>query len=164
MTKARGGYPALSDEVLELMGSGVDVYVATRNAHNVPESMLAMGLRAHADRSGVTVYLPEKLAGLTLQNLHENGEVAVTLCRPSDLVGMQLKGIASGTRPSNETDRQHQLEFRAAMVEQFAFVGVPRSATRRLHWWPSIAVDVTVRDVYLQTPGPRAGESVSRVG
>lgn len=161
MTEPESSAPPLSDEIVELMSSGVDVYVATRDAHLKPESMLAMGLEPHADRSRVTVYLPESLAAATLANLADNGAIAVTLSRPSDLRTLQLKGKCKKIRPSGESDREKQLIFRAALAEQFAFVGVPRSATRRLVWWPSIAVEVQVTDVFVQTPGPRAGERLA---
>jgi len=161
MTQPGSSTPLLSDEIVELMGSGVDVYVATRDCNLKPESMFAMGLEPHANRSQVTVYLPEDLAAATLANLAENGAIAVTLSRASDLRTMQLKGKCKKIRPSDEADRERQLIFRAALTEQLAFVGVPRSATRRLVWWPSIAVEVEVSDVFVQTPGPRAGERLS---
>ena len=161
MTKTGGSGPLLSDEVLDLMNSGVDVYVATRDAALNPESMLAMGLKVHDDRRTVTVHLPEKLAAATVANLNANGLIAVTASRASDLRTVQVKGRATRIRPSDECDRESQLVFRAALVEQLAFVGVPRSATRRLLWWPSIAVEVCVAEVFAQTPGPRAGERIA---
>src|SRR5688572_8847549 len=161
MTKPGSGAPLLSDEIVELISSGVDVYVATRDSQMKPESMLAMGLEPHADRGEVTVYLPETLAAATLANLADNGAIAVTLSRASDLRTMQLKGRCKHVRPSAESDREKQLVFRAALTEQLAFVGVPRSATRRLVWWPSVAVEFQVTDVFVQTPGPRAGERLT---
>lgn len=148
----------LSEEIVELVASGVDCYVATRNRELEPESMLAMGLRIHADRSVATVYLPEVSAARTIQNLRENQAIAVTICRPIDLKSIQFKGHSTEIRPSNELDRELQSVFRAALVEQLVLVGVPRSVTRRLVWWPSIAVDVRVHDVFGQTPGPSCGE------
>ena len=148
----------LTEDLLEFIASGVDVYVATRDADLEPESMMAMGIRAHVDRDVITVYLPEPARQANLDNIAANGEVAVTLVRPSDLRGMQLKGAALGVRPSNETDREFQRIFRSALIEQFETVGIPRSTTRRLIWWPTLALDVAVRDVFGQTPGPRAGE------
>ena len=148
----------LPEEVVELIASGVDVYVATRDRELEPESMFAMGIRPHADRAVITVYLPEALSAQTCQNLTDNGDIAITVERPIDHMAVQIKGRSLGVRPSTEQDRELQAVFRAALVEQFAKVGIPRSTTRRLVWWPSIAVDVAIRDIYLQSPGPRAGE------
>jgi hypothetical protein len=136
----------------------VDVYVATRDAELEPEAMLAMGIRASEDRSHITVYLPEVLAEATLRNLEQNGSIAVTLERASDMRAVQIKGRSRGIRPSNESDKELQTVFRAALVEQFATVGIPRSTTRRIAWWPSVAVEVEIQELFLQTPGPAAGE------
>jgi hypothetical protein len=155
---ASGPTPPLTEEIAELVASGVDVYVATRNRDLEPESMLAMGARVHADGHTLTVYLPEAPAAVTQNNLLENGEVAVTLNRPSDHKSVQVKGKCQGLRPSNEADRQLQMMARAALVEQFVVVGIPRSTTRRIVWWPSLALEVKVEAVFEQTPGPRAGE------
>jgi hypothetical protein len=150
--------PLIPEELSELIASGVDVYVATRDAELEPESMLAMGIRLHRERSALTVYLPEALAAPTTKNLEANAEIAVTLIRPSDFKSVQLKGKSTSIRPSTETDREFQAIFRAALIEQMETVGVPRCATRRLVWWPSLAVEVAVHEAFTQTPGPSAGE------
>lgn len=155
MTSPTGPIP---EELVELIASGVDVYVATCDDELEPESMLAMGIRVHADRHTLTVHLPAALADATCRNLERCPEIAVTLIRPSDFKAAQLKGCSLGVRPSTDTDREFQSIFRAALVEQMETVGIPRSTTRRLVWWPSLAVEVLVRDVFSQTPGPRAGE------
>jgi hypothetical protein len=129
-----------------------------RLPEEIVEAMLAMGIRASADRTTLTVYLPSVLAELTCRNLAHNGDIAVTLERPIDLKAVQIKGHSIGIRPSTEADRELQAIYRSALVEQLGAVGVPRSVTRRLTWWPSLAVDVRIRDVFFQTPGPDAGE------
>lgn len=148
----------MTEDVAELIASGADVYVATRDDALEPESMLGMGARTHTDRSILTVYLPTASVERTRRNLVDNGEIAVTVIRPSDLRSVQIKGVATVIRESDETDREFQSIFRGAFIEQMAVVGVPRTMTRRLIWWPSLAVTVKVREVFLQTPGPRAGE------
>lgn len=151
----------LPEEIVELIASGVDVCVATRDRELEPEAMNAMGIRPSADRSLITVYLPVALAEQTRKNIEDNGDIAVTLERPIDLRAVQIKGKVVALRPSNDADRERQLVFRSALVEAFGIVGVPRSWTRNLVWWPSLAVDVQIRDVFLQTPGPSAGEPMS---
>jgi len=153
----------LPEEVLELIASGVDVYVATCDRELEPESVLAMGLRVSEDRTLLTVYLPQVLAELTRRNLVENPEMAITVEHASDSKAAQIKGCAIGVRISTEADREFQTMFRASFVESFALVGIPRSLTRRLVWWPSLVVDVRIRDIFVQTPGPNAGEPMRAV-
>jgi hypothetical protein len=153
--------PSISDDLLELFASGVDLYVATRSRDLVPESMLGMGVRVHPDRQRVTVYLPTVAAAATLANLEDNGQIAATLCHPPDHRTIQLKGRCTGVRASAATDREHQEVFRSAMVEALACVGVPRALIRGLPWWPSTAVEFEVESIYAQTPGPDAGEPLA---
>lgn len=158
MASSESPLPPITEELVELIASGVDVVVATCDDKLEPESMLAMGIRAHIERQTLTVYLPQALATATLRNLETNPELAVTLIRPSDHKAVQLKGGLVSIRPSTELDREFQSIFRSALIEQFEGVGIPRAYTRRLVWWPSLAVEVAVRDAFGQTPGPRAGE------
>lgn len=150
----------LSDDLIEYFACGVDVYVATRSDELLPESMLGMGLRVHADRRTVTVYVPNVTAARTLANLEGKGEVPVALafCHPPTERALQLKGVCKGVRPSTESERELQQVFRSALIASFAAVGVPRAQTRGLPWWPSTAIDVEVAEVFRQTPGPDAGE------
>ncbi|HET9932629.1 MAG TPA: pyridoxamine 5'-phosphate oxidase family protein [Polyangiaceae bacterium] len=158
MVTASAVSPPLTEELVEYMATGVDMIVATRDAALAPESMLGMGIKVHPDRCTVTAYLPTERAAATLRNLQDNGQIAITLVHASTGKGIQLKGSVVSLRESDSSDRDLQAVFRSALVEELAAVGVPRSATRRLHWWPSTAVDVAVDSVFVQTPGPKAGE------
>lgn len=150
--------PKITDDLLELFASGVDMYIATRSADRMPESVLAMGVRVHRDRRAVTVYVPKELAALTLANLQDNGRAAVTLSHAPTHRTVQLKGRCVGVRDSTENDREIQEIYRASLAATLAVVGVPAALTRGVPWWPSVAVEVEVGDVYTQTPGPNAGE------
>jgi Pyridoxamine 5'-phosphate oxidase len=153
--------PKLSDDLLELFASGVTLYVATCSAERMPESVPGMGIRVHPDRRSVTVYVPTARAAATLSNLRASNQVAATLCHPPDHRTVQLKGRCTGFRDGTDADREAQEVFRAALVATFAEIGIPRALTRTLPWWPSTAIDFEVRDVYVQTPGPNAGELLS---
>src|SRR5262245_16165373 len=96
----------LSEEIGELVASGVDIYVATRDPALEPESMLAMGLRLHGKSCSLTVFLPEVVSGPTLRNLEHNGQIAITISRPRDHRTVQLKGKALGTRAADAIDEQ----------------------------------------------------------
>ena len=155
------GEPAktrLSDDLLELFGSGVDVYVATRSKELMPESVLGMGIRVHPDRRNVTVYVATEASSATLANLADNAQVAATLCLPPECRAVQLKGRCTAVRASTDADREIQEIFRAAMIASFASIGIPRALTRKLQWWPSTAIDFEVDAIFTQTPGPDAGD------
>jgi hypothetical protein len=152
-------WPTISDDVIELFASGVDVYVATRNQELVPESVLGMGFRVHPDQRGATVYVPTSAVERTLANLQAPGApVALMFCHPPTNRSVQLKGHFVSHRPAAESDREIIQIFRSALITSFAQIGVPRALSRGLPWWPSTAIDVEVAQVFKQTPGPDAGE------
>jgi hypothetical protein len=152
----------LSDDVVDLLGTGVDVIVATRDARLTPECAVGMGLRVHADRRHVTVFVARALVGPTLSNLEDNGQIAVTFCRPIDHRAVQVKGRCVGVRDGGPADRDVQDTYRGLYAEQLAAFGIPRAITRRFAWWPSVALDVEVHEAFTQTPGPGAGDRIRR--
>jgi hypothetical protein len=154
----------LNNELVDFLQSGVSILVATRDASFRPQCLRAMGAIVDHARSTFTLYLPEAVAGATLENLRENGQIAVTFSRPIDHRSVQLKGTCGAVRPSEEHDRAVQERYRAAFVEQLHAVGLPRTVSSRIRYKPSIAVEVTVAELYEQTPGPGAGRRLGKTG
>jgi hypothetical protein len=134
------------------------MHLATRDAELQPASTFAFGLAVSDDRE-VTVFLPVALASFTLANLRDNGQMALTIVRPTDNRAVQLKGIWLGERRADDADRALVERQRDALTQELGLVGVPRSLWRRIVWWPSLALRMEVREVFVQTPGPKAGQS-----
>jgi hypothetical protein len=134
------------------------MHLATRDAGLQPTSTFVFGL-AVVDEGEVTVFLPVALAARMLANLRDNGQMALTIVRPTDNRAIQLKGTWLGERRADEADRALVERQRDALTQELGLVGVPRSLWRRIVWWPSLALRMEVREVYVQTPGPRAGQS-----
>jgi hypothetical protein len=151
----------LPDELADFVESGVSILVGTADERLRPACMRALGARVSQDRASVTVFVPEASARAILANLAANGRVAVAFSRPLDHRSIQIKGACLGTRPASADDRGVQERYRAAYFEQLHAVGVPRAVARRIAWWPSVAVDVRVTELYEQTPGPGAGRRLS---
>jgi hypothetical protein len=147
----------LSDELCEFVESGLSISVGTRNADLRPETMRAMGASVGADRRSVSVYLNAELAHATLANLSDNGRIAAVFSRPVDHRSLQIKGRLLGTRPATDADRALQERYLAGFVEQLYCVMVPRAVARRIRLWPSVVVSFSVEELFLQTPGPKAG-------
>lgn len=154
--------PPLCNEVIELLSSGVVMSVGTRDETLTPECAPAMGSRVQRDRKGLTVFVPRAMSRATLVNLAANGQIAVNVVRPSDDKTIQIKGRARAVRDATDSDRAMQESQRGALVEQLAVVGLPRAIGRRITWWPSVAIEIDVDDVFVGTPGPDAGKRLAR--
>ncbi len=147
----------LAEDQADFIESGVSMLVGTRDAALRPSCTRALGARVHPERSSLTVYLPAWAAPRLVADLEQNGRIAIAFSRPISHQTIQVKGRAGSWRASGEADRAVQERYLAALLEQLHAVGLPRSLGRRLHWWPSVAVDVEIEAIFLQTPGPDAG-------
>jgi general stress protein 26 len=148
---------ALSEELADFIESGVSMLVGTRDAALRPSCIRALGASIHPDRRSLTIYLPAWAAPRVVADLEQNGRIAIAFSRPISHQTIQVKGRARAWRESGEADRAVQERYLAALLEQLHAVGLPRSLARRVRWWPSVAVEVELEDVFLQTPGPDAG-------
>lgn len=148
---------ALPPELHELLDGPSITYLATRNAKLEPLSALAFGIQTAADGRELTVFLPAAVSPPTLANLRDNGQLAVSLVRPSDHRALQIKGVWLGERRTTDDDRAFLLRYRDRMLGEMSTVGVPKSIWARLSWWPAIALRMEVRDTFVGTPGPSAG-------
>lgn len=152
-----GPLAALSDDLFPILEGPSIMYLGTRNAALEPMSVLAFGLRVEGDGRELTVFLPAALAELPLRNLRDNGQMALNLVRPTNHRALQLKGTWLGERRTDGSDRAFVSAYRDALTQELGLVGVPRSMWRRVAWWPSLALRMELRDVFVQTPGPGAG-------
>lgn len=146
--------------MVDLLQSGVSVVVGTRDAALVPECTRAWGIRVAQDRASVTILLTEAISSKTLQNLRDNQQIAISCTRPTDHMACQLKGRLRAIRPAGQRDRETTEQWRREFTAELVAIGVPAELCEAWITEPALAVDIDVADVFVQTPGPGAGEKV----
>jgi len=146
--------------MIELLQTGVSVVVGTRDARLMPECTRAWGIRVGKNRRTVTIFLTETISQKTLENLRENGQVAISCTRPTDHAACQLKGRLHAMRPADQRDQKHSKIWHREFLEELVAIGVPPSLVQAWITGPALAVDIDVTDVFHQTPGPGTGEKV----
>ena len=147
-------------QVFDLLQTGVSVIVGTRDSSLMPESTRAWGIHIATDRASVTIFLTEAISQKTLQNLRENGLVAISCTRPTDHVACQLKGRLRTIRPAGQADRDHSKSWHRDFAGELIAIGVPPDLCEAWITEPALAIEIDVTDVFHQTPGPGAGEKV----
>ncbi len=150
----------IPDSIIHLLQTGVSVIVGTRDASLKPECTRAWGIHVASDRSTVTIFLAEAIAGKTINNLHENGAIAVSCSRPTDHITCQLKGRVRMIRPVASTEQGLSQQWHRDFLAELTAIGVPRQLSESWIIEPTIAVDITVSEVFDQTPGPDAGRKI----
>ncbi len=148
----------LTEELAGFLSSGIAISIATRDGDLNPNGTRAWAAVVDEDRRHVTAYLYAKTAGTILRDLEAHPRVALGFDRPSDSRACQLKGAFVGSARCRSTDRQEIDRQFAGFLADLERIGFPRAAFTGWKTWPAIAVRFAVTDIFVQTPGPGAGE------
>jgi hypothetical protein len=136
---------------------GISVFVGTADADGIPTCCRAIALTTKDNFETVTVYVPAATGQETVANVATTRRVAVAATEPLSHGSIQIKGVSRGVRLAPPADE----ELVRTRLHQFADVlselGLPRRVTHRIAHWPAFAIEVSVEQVFDQTPGPKAG-------
>jgi hypothetical protein len=149
--------PTLDAELVAFLNSGLSVMAATRDGRLRPETVRVLALEARAGEEEMTVFLPDAVSARMLENLRDNGRIAVVATHPMDNRSVQLKGAMVSCQPATDLQRSPADAYRAKMARSLAQVGVPQGILFRAQFWPAHAVRFRVEGIFSQTPGPAAG-------
>jgi hypothetical protein len=150
----------IPEHVIGLLQTGVSIVVGTRDASLIPECTRAWGIRVNKDGRSVTIFLTETMSRKTLENLRENGQVAISCARPTDHMACQLKGRLHAIRPAGARDRECRNRWGQDFRGELMAIGVPAHLFDALIRDPALAAEIDVTEVFHQTPGPGAGEKL----
>jgi hypothetical protein len=153
----------IPDRVLEVLNGPAIMFVGTRDSGLRPAHTGAVGAVVHDDRQTVTFFVPESRSAKLLSNLQDNGRVAFDFGWTSH-EAYQLKGTYLSSRPTTPEDVARQEAYRKrllAAVRQAYPEEVARPYVLGARYKPALAVTFRVDEVYLQTPGPGAGNRIA---
>jgi hypothetical protein len=153
----------LIEQLRHVIESGVTVLVATRDADLVPEMVRGWGLRVLPDPQQLEVCIAECTGRQTLDNLADNGQVAITVTIPSTYRSIQFKGRAVEMSAPLPEDYEHLDRDRESFIAAVGQVGLLRPLAARvfaaeMEISPAmVKIRLGIREIFEQTPGPRAG-------
>lgn len=148
----------ITPELATFLEAGPTLQLATRDESLIPECALVSGHVLLPDRRTLRVYVPKSAAGRTVRNLDVCRRAAVVAAHPVDHRSVQMKGDVVAVAEVSEPDDPAFAAYLDAHAALLELVGMPRALVRRIAWWPAVAVDVRVTDLFDHTPGPGAGE------
>src|SRR5579863_4967173 len=102
--KAPDGTVRIDNELKAFLESGPSLIVGTRDAGLAPEITRAWGPRVSEDRRSLSVCVPLSTSAKTLENLAENGRIALACALPTNIKSVQLKGTCIGTTEPDSAD------------------------------------------------------------
>jgi hypothetical protein len=135
-------------------------FAGTRDRNLVPLGHRVTGWSVAADGRTLTAMIPESSAASLIEAMLDNGQIAITAEEVGTHETYQLKGRYLSHRPVSAGEIEHVTRARERFVKGLmSLYPDPRLAElmKPSIPIPSIAVDIDVQEVFLQTPGPGAG-------
>jgi hypothetical protein len=153
----------ITAELKAFFERGASVMVGTRDADCVPELVRAWGPRVSRDRRSVSVCVAMAVGARTLENLRDNGRLAVTFALPANSNAIQVWGRCTGTGEAQRQDLAAVRAHRDAFARVNEGLGLPRPFIEAL-WKRELAgspvmllIRFAAEQIFNQTPGPDAG-------
>jgi hypothetical protein len=134
-------------------------YAGIRDRDLVPFGHRVSGWRVGADQRSITILFPDEYLPRLLESLQQNRELAVTVEEFPSHETYQFKGHYLRHRGIERGDVEIADRLRQRWVRSLKtiFADAPEDVLKGFVSPPSLAVDVEVLEIYLQTPGPGAG-------
>lgn len=134
-------------------------HAGTRDRNLVPHGHKMCGWTLAPDGHTLTILVPEGGRAHLLESLEDNGQIAVTIEDYPVHEAYQFKGQYLRHRPAVSDDIERARRIREDFLNKVLPIAgeVAVHAIRAFVQTPVLAIDIDVREVYLQTPGPGAG-------
>lgn len=108
----------------------------------------------------LTLMIPAATGATAIANLRANPGIAITLSKIPTYRTVQVKGKVLAIRDGTDDDHAAARAYLEKLSADLEWAGQPRTVSMRLGIWPCFAVDVEIEVVYVQTPGPVAGNKL----
>jgi len=134
-------------------------FAGSRDRDLVPFGHRVSGWRIGADQRTMTVLFPDEFLSRLVESLQENRELAVTVEAFPSHETYQFKGHYLSHRDVDGADVEIADRVRRRWVKslRMLYTDAPEDVLKGFVSPPSLAVDVEVLEIFLQTPGPGAG-------
>jgi hypothetical protein len=139
-------------------------FAGTRDHNNVPCGHRVPGWQIDAAGRTLTAFFPESSKARVLEDVRDHGPIAITLEEVGTHETYQIKGRYLSHRPvrpaemeiANRTSERFVKGVRAMFPDDGLVPHVRASVAA-----PSLAVEIEVHEVFVQTPGPGAGTRIA---
>ena len=145
---------------LTCLEGGRSILVGSVDAGGTPACCRGIAIKSDDDLATLTLYVPVATSQQVLANVASTRRVAVGASEVISHSTTQIKGTTSNVRLASESERDFVQSRLAQFADTLDSVGLPRRITRSVSHWPAFAIEIDVREIYDQTPGPNAGSAI----
>lgn len=165
MSERSSGQPLLDAETIEFIQRGVSIYVAARDADNVPTSARGFGCKVGDTGRAITVFVARAQAATLLRDVEENHRIAAVFSRPTSNRTVQFKGHDARVIALAPDDAHTIAAYVGSFVVEVQKLGHSAPFVHAVFAARSAemaAIVFTPADGFAQTPGPGAGARLLR--
>lgn len=146
------------------MASPVMIILGSCDARLAPEIGRAVGALVHAADDRIDLMLSGWQWPGTVANVRAGGQLAATFARPADYVSYQVKGRAE-VLPATAEHAAAAARYIESMTATLGELGLDR---RIVAPWlvdrELVTLSFGVEEIFVQTPGAKAGQRIERQG
>ena len=139
---------------------GTSVLVGSADSNAIPACCRGIAVSTDGALTRATIYVPVATSRDVVANAATTKRLAVMITRVVEHVGVQLKGSVETIRLAADDEAPFVRRRLAEFADVLDEIGLPRRIFRSVAHWPAFAIEVSVEEIYDQTPGPRAGASI----
>jgi hypothetical protein len=139
-------------------------FAGARDGNLIPRGHRISGWRADPSGRTITVFIPASWTAGLFDALRNNGQIAITVEEVGTHETYQIKGRYLSDRAVRPDEVDIASESRERFVRALLAMFPGESVGAMLRGSlpsPSVAVEIEVREVFLQTPGPEAGRRLA---
>lgn len=153
----------LTADISSFLASPVTIILGTRGEGFTPDIARGVGLAVLPDAGTVDIMVSRWQWPVAVANLQANGALAMTVSAPQTYQTYQLKGQAT-VHPASDADIALAARYVRRMLDVFAEFDMTAAFSGN---WMSLrdlmVARLTVAEIFIQTPGPQAGQMAGTV-
>lgn len=155
--------PLLDAESAAFLQIGVSINAGACGSDGMPVGVRCCGCKVAPDRSSITLFVSKKQGDPVLRAVRENGALAAVFSQPTTHRTLQIKGRDTRIVPLDPEDVRLVATYRTAFARELSALGYDESLVYTVLSYPAsdlTALRYTPAEIYVQTPGPKAGERI----
>ena len=149
----------ITEELIEHFNGPMSTSIGTCNLEGVPNFARTWGVVVDDERKKMTIFLPEVVGEVAIENLKENPKIAYNIADMANFQTRQYKGTVTEIRTATNEEFEIANEMcENGLVPVGEFYGEEQAnAWNNYIKTPLFAITFEVEEIYNQTPGKFAG-------
>src|SRR4051812_26123296 len=114
----------LDKALTEFLEQGLAIHIGTRNAALRPNGCRVTAVRVEDQGQHLIAYVPKAATPAVLEDLHRNGQAAVSFARPTDDRAVQVKGEFISARDADPSEEAFVLGQWQSLLHELDVIGL----------------------------------------